>query len=66
LSKEVIKYVIQINGKTREIIKEKNNLTRENLIELIMENKKLYKYIQNKSQIKKVIFIQNKLINIIV
>ena len=66
LSKEVIKYVIQINGKTRDIVKEKNNLTRENLIELIMENKKLHKYIQNKSQIKKVIFIQNKLINIIV
>ena len=61
-----IKYVIQINGKTRKIIEEKDNLSKENLIDLIKEDHKLKKYINNFTSIRKVIFIPNKLINIII
>jgi leucyl-tRNA synthetase len=60
------KYIIQFNGKTREIIEEKNNLSEEKLIILLKKNKKLNKYINENTKIKKVIFIPNKLINIII
>ncbi len=59
-----INIVIQINGKKREIIKSQTNTTEENLLKLIMNNDKLIKYFENK-QIKKKIYIKDKLINII-
>jgi leucyl-tRNA synthetase len=65
LTPKIINYVIQINGKTRNIIKEKNNLTKENLLTLIKNDKKLKKYIEQSTIIRKIIFIPNKLINII-
>jgi len=63
---ENINYVIQINGKTREVIKKEKNLSKDNLIKIIKANDKLNKYIENETIIKKVIFIPNKLINLIV
>ena len=66
LTQKNIKYVIQINGKTREIIEEKKDLTEENLIQLIKLNTKVEKYIKNTNEIKKIIFIENKLINFII
>ena len=66
LTQKNIKYVIQINGKTREIIEEIKDLSQENLIQLIKLNKKVGKYIINTNEIKKIIFIKNKLINIII
>jgi len=63
---ENINYVIQINGKTREVIKKEKDLSKDNLIKIIKANNKLNKYIENETIIKKVIFIPNKLINLIV
>ena len=63
---ENINYVIQINGKTREVIKKEKDLSKDNLIKIIKANNKLNKYIENETPIKKVIFIPNKLINLIV
>ena len=65
LIQENTKYVIQFNGKTRQVIEEKNNLTKDELFILIKKNKKLIKYIEDKTKIKKIIFIPNRLINII-
>ena len=59
------KFVVQINGKTREIILANKNISEANLLIKINENVKLKKYIEGKS-IKKKIFIPEKLINIIV
>ena len=61
-----IKYVIQINGKTRQIIKEKKDISKEDLIDLVKKDKKLDKYIEKNNEIKRVIYIPNKLINIII
>jgi leucyl-tRNA synthetase len=66
LISENINYVIQINGKTREVIKKEKDLSKDNLIKIIKANSKLNKYIENETPIKKVIFIPNKLINLIV
>ena len=59
------KFVVQINGKTREVILANKDITEENLLIKINENLKLKKYIEGKS-IKKKIFIPKKLINLII
>ena len=66
LIQDNVKYVVQINGKTRLIIQEKNNLSKEDLIIIIKQNQKINKYFEKNFKIKKVIFIPNKLINIII
>jgi len=60
-----IKFIIQINGKTRGIFEVKTGLNEEEILDKIKENPKINKYINDKS-IKNKIFIPNKLINIIV
>ena len=64
LREEKVNFVIQINGKTREIIKTNKDITEKALIVKINENLKLLNHIKGKT-IKKKIFIPNKLINII-
>jgi len=65
LHEETINYVIQINGKKRGIINSKRNLKEEDLINSIQEDTNLKKYLTNKN-IRKKIYVPNKLINIIV
>ena len=65
LLKENINYVIQINGKTRQIIEEKINLSKDDLINLIKNRQILSKYIKPETVIKRVIFVPNKLLNLI-
>ena len=66
LVQESINYVVQINGKTRKIIMDKNNLSKDDLIILIKKDQIYKKYIKDDTTIKRVIFVPNKLINIIV
>jgi leucyl-tRNA synthetase len=64
LLEENIKFIVQINGKTRKIITSKKDTTENSLLTKIKEDSKLNEYLNNKD-IKKKIFIPNKLINII-
>jgi len=64
LIEEVVKIIIQINGKTREIIEMERDTDEENVLSKIYQNDKLKKYVEG-VKIKKKIFIPNKLINII-
>ena len=57
--------VIQVNGKKRGLISVKNDIAENELIKLINSDKKLIKYLENK-EIKRKIYIKNKLINIII
>ena len=66
LNKKHVKYVIQINGKTRKIFEEKKDLFEKDLIILIKKDQQLNKYFNHNVEIKKTIFIPNKLINIII
>ena len=66
LIKKHLKYVVQINGKTRKIIEEKKDLSEKVLINLIKNDQQLNKYLGQDIEIKKVIFIPNRLINIII
>ena len=65
LKSEICSIVIQINGKKRDIIQTKMNITEEELIFEIKKNKKINAYLQDKI-IVKIIFIRNKLINLII
>ena len=64
LKEDIINIVIQINGKKRGLIKSKPNISEEKLFEMIKNDETLMKYIDEK-KIKRKIYIQNKLINII-
>ena len=65
LSEDTIDYVVQINGKKRLILKEKRDLNEESLLNKVKSNNISNKYLTNKS-IKKVIFVKNRLINLLV
>jgi len=66
LKQDNTNYVVQINGKTRKIISKKNNLSEEDLMKFIKKDQIFSKYIKSDTNIKKTIFIPNKLINIII
>ena len=65
LLEKVIPFVIQINGKKRGLIETNRDASETELMKIIVEDKNLNKYLENKD-IKKKIFIKNKLINIII
>ena len=65
LVEDIIPYVIQVNGKKRAIIEAKRDILDEELFEIVQQNKNLKKYFSEK-EIKKRIFVPNRLINIIV
>ena len=60
-----IDYVIQVNGKKRSVINAEKDLNQELLLEIVKKDKLLKKYLKDLS-IKKVIFVKNRLINIVV
>ena len=59
-----INYVIQINGKKRSLINTKRDINENDLMKEIENIENVKKYFLNK-KIKRIIFIKNKLINII-
>ena len=63
--KDKVNFVIQINGKKRGVIINKKGMSQEELLNEINKDKKLMGYTLDKS-IQKVIFIPDKLINIII
>ena len=56
---------MQINGKTRDIIKINRDLKEEDVNQLIIKNSKANKYIAN-NKVSKIIFVKNKIINYII
>jgi len=59
-----VKFIVQIDGKTRKIIDSEKDTSESLLLNKIKEDNKLNDYLKNKN-IQKKIFIPNKLINII-
>jgi len=62
---EEFELIVQISGKVREKIKAKMDISEAEAKELAMQSEKIKNQIQNK-EIKKVIFVKNRLINIVV
>ena len=62
---EEIKMIVQINGKTRDVLNVAKNVTEKEINNIILENSKANKFLTGK-QIKKTIFIKNKIINYLI
>ena len=65
LEDQKIDYVVQINGKKRAILNESRDIDQDALMSIIKSNKLSEKYLKNKS-INKIIFVKNRLINLLV
>ena len=62
---EDINIVVQINGKKRDLLNLKKSITEKEIIKMLVNSEKTSKYLEKK-EIKKTIYIKDKLINIIV
>ncbi len=62
---EKINLVVQINGKKRGVLNVDRDLDQNALLDIINNDKNIYKYLTSKKQ-KKIIFIKNKIINMII
>ncbi len=63
--KEEIKFAIQVNGKTRDIISVQKNTSENQINKVVLDNSKAKKYLENK-RIIKTIFVKDKIINYII
>ncbi len=64
IAEEEIDLVVQVNGKLRDTIRVKADISEEEAKKVAMESKKVKKWIEGK-EIKKVIFVKGRLINIV-
>lgn len=65
LSIKSLNIVVQINGKKRDLLRIDKSLQEEEILKLISNNKKINKFLVNK-EIKKTIYVKDKLINLII
>ena len=65
LEEKDVNIVVQINGKKRALLNTKKGTTEKTLLESTKKDRNISKYLENK-QIKKIIFVQDRLINILV
>ena len=65
LEKSEISFVIQINGKKRLLINVEKDIAENNLFDMVKKEKLLDKYLNN-TKIKKIIFVKNRLMNILI
>ena len=64
LQEEIVDLVLQINGKTRDVLRVARDLAEEKIKEMALDSEKIKRHLEGK-QIKKTIFIKNRLINLI-
>jgi leucyl-tRNA synthetase len=64
LIEENVNFVVQINGKKRALLNVKRDVDEKTILKEVHENKETEKFLQNQ-KIVKIIFIPNRLINII-
>ena len=62
---EKIKMVIQVNGKTRDVVDIKKDLSEEEIFKITMNETKAKKFLKGK-KINKRIFVKNKIVNYLI
>jgi len=62
---ETILLIVQINGKVRDKIEAKSGLVQKEAEKLVLKSEKI-KVLIGKSEVKKIVFVPNKLINIVI
>jgi leucyl-tRNA synthetase len=62
---EEVNLVIQINGKMRDVLKVKRDILENEALNLALQSKKVQNFLKGQNP-KKVIYLQNKILNIII
>tara|TARA_B100001063_G_C16589090_1_gene464687 strand:- start:536 stop:841 length:306 start_codon:yes stop_codon:yes gene_type:complete len=65
LNKIKVNLVIQINGKTRDVINIDQDLKEKEINLIVRDSKKAYKHLENK-KVYKTIYVKNKIINYLI
>lgn len=65
IKEETFRLIVQINGKRRDIIEAPVGISEEQAKDLAFKSEKIQKWLKEK-QIKKVVFVRNKLINFVI
>jgi leucyl-tRNA synthetase len=65
IKEEIISLIVQINGKLRDKIEVESDISEDKAKELAISSKKIKNWVEGK-EIKKVIFVPGKLINIVI
>ena len=65
LEEDKVDYVIQVNGKKRAILNENRDIDQDSLLKKVKTNKLSEKYLKGKS-IDKIIFVKNRLMNLLI
>jgi len=65
IEQENIKLVIQINGKTKNLIEIEKDMTQDNLLKICLKNEKIKKFLEGK-KITRTIYIKNKIVNYLI
>ena len=65
MQEDQIDLVIQINGKKRSVLNVKKGISEKDLFEIAKKDKILDKYLSN-NEIKKIIFVKDRLMNILI
>ena len=65
LIEDEINFVVQINGKKRAILKVKRDIIEKEILKIIKLNQEIEKFSKGQ-EFKKIIFVPNRLINIII
>jgi len=65
LIEDEVNFVVQINGKKRAILKVKRDIVEKEILEIIKLNQEVEKFLKGQ-KFKKIIFVSNRLINIII
>ena len=65
LEEEEINIVVQVNSRKRGLVKTSKDIIEKDLLEIVKKDKIINKYLSEK-KIKRVIFIKNRLINILI
>ena len=59
------KIALQVNGKTRSVIEIEKVATKEEVVSIAIKDKKIMKHINNK-EVKKEIFVPEKILNLVI
>jgi len=63
---EEVTIVIQVNGRVRGEFRERKGLSQTKVLEMALKDKRINKWVEDRKNIKKVIYIPDKLMNIVV
>ena len=63
--KNILKIAIQINGKTKDVVEIKEDVSKEEVMKLVMKNDKVIKNLSGKNILRE-IYVPGKIINLVI